>query len=84
MMRLLPREGFDWERSNVGKRADRRGGGAYYSFHYRSHEYGYGSDVQYERLSERWICGRRLRVLTDLGDTPLETIDAGDFRAAFS
>ena len=60
-----------------------RGGGAYYSFHYRSHEYGYGSDVQYERLSERWICGRDYGFLTDLGDTPLETIDAGDFRAAF-
>lgn len=84
MMRLLPREGFDWERNNVGKRVDMRGGGAYYSFHYRSHEYGYGSDVQYERgCLSVGFAGVDYGFLTDLGDTPLEPIDAEDFRAAF-
>ena len=84
MMRLLPREGFDWESYNVGKRVDMRGGGAYYSFHYRSHEYGYGSDVQYERgYLSVGFAGVDYGFLTDLGDTPLEPIDAEDFRAAF-
>ena len=81
MMRLLPRE---WERNKVKKGAEMRGGGAYFSFYYRTHEYNYGSDVSYERgYLTVGFAGADYGFLTDLGDTPLEPIDASDLRAAF-
>lgn len=44
VIRLLPREIFDKpEKSTV------RGGGAYYSFTRKTHEYGYGSDISLEQ-----------------------------------
>ena len=86
IMRLLPRDIYDSQRFNVAKRVDLRGGGAYYSFHYLSHEYGYGSDISYEHgyLIAGGFAGADYGFLTDLGDTPLEPIVATDPRAAFS
>lgn len=86
MMRLLPREAFDWQRYNVEKRVDLRGGGAYYSFHYLSHEHGYGSDISYEEgdLIAGGFGGTDYGFLADLGDTPLEPLVATDPKAAFS
>lgn len=44
LIRLMPREVFDKpERSTI------RGGGAYYSFTRKTHEYGYGSDISLEQ-----------------------------------
>jgi hypothetical protein len=72
------------------------GGGAYYSFNYRSHEYGYGSDLwltsavvikngvgqpAYE-LSVGFA-GADFGMLTNLGTTPLETLTVDDSRADF-
>ena len=84
LMRLLPREDFDWEVYQVRKQAEMRGGGAYFSFHYRSHEYGYGSDLSYERgMLKTGFAGADYGMLTDLGDTPLEAITTQDPRAHF-
>jgi hypothetical protein len=84
MMRLLPREVFDWGLRTVRKKVPLRGGGAYFSFHYRSHEYGYGSDISYQRgLLQVGFAGADYGMLTDLGDTPLESITKEDPRAHF-
>ena len=84
MMRLLPREGFDWGVYKVRKQVDMRGGGAYFSFHYRSHQYGYGSDISFEQgLLRVGFAGADYGLLTDLGDTPLDPISAEDPRASF-
>ena len=84
MMRLLPREDFDWGMYKVPKQIDKRGGGSYFSFYYRSHEYGYGSDIGYEKGFLRvGFAGADYGMLTDLGDTPLEPITAEDPKAAF-
>ena len=49
MIRLLPREKFDSEvyKQNT-KTLSIRGGGAYYSFARLTHEYGYGSDLEFD------------------------------------
>ena len=84
LMRLLPREKFDWEVYKVAKQVDMRGGGAYFSFHYRSHEYGWGSDISYDqgKLSVGFA-GADYGIITDLGDTPLDPIFAEDHRAMY-
>lgn len=84
MMRLLPREDYDSGVYKVRKRLDMRGGGAYFSFHHRAHEYGYGSDISYEHgLLSVGFAGANYGMMTDLGDTPLEPITAEDPRAHF-
>src|ERR1051325_7460731 len=44
--RINPRSAFAFS----GRRPSIRGEGAYYSFHYRAHEYGYGSDLGLEAV----------------------------------
>lgn len=84
LIRLLPREKFDWEVYEVAKKVDLRGGGAYFSFHYRSHEYGWGSDISYDmgKLSVGFA-GADYGIMTDLGDTPLEPLVAEDPKALY-
>jgi hypothetical protein len=82
LIRLLPRE--------VYGRVLQRGkvvlgdGGAYYSFTYISHEYGYGSDIELQmgKLSVGFA-GYDFGMLTKLGDVPLEAISRQDARATF-
>jgi hypothetical protein len=84
IMRLLPRERFDWEVYKAPKELSMRGGGTYFSFHYRSHEYGYGSDISYDKGNLKvGFTGGDYGMLLDIGVTPLEPIDASDPRAAF-
>ena len=84
LMRLLPRESFVWEVYKVAKQVDMRGGGAFFSFHYRSHEYGWGSDISFAQGNlSVGFAGADYGILTDLGDTPLESIFAEDPRAMF-
>jgi hypothetical protein len=68
LVRLLPRENWDGKLST-------RGGGAYYSFTRRTHEYGNGSDVE---LSQDYFsvgfAGANFGFMLNLGDAPLETI----------
>ncbi|HEU5460229.1 MAG TPA: hypothetical protein VFU83_07025 [Pyrinomonadaceae bacterium] len=83
-MRLLSREFVNWGVHKVRKQVNMRGGGAYFSFHYRSHQYGYGSDVSYSQGKLGvGFAGANYGMLTDLGDTPLEPISAEDPRARF-
>ncbi|HEX8720295.1 MAG TPA: hypothetical protein VF736_06620 [Pyrinomonadaceae bacterium] len=68
IVRLLPRETYD------GKLA-LRGGGAYYSFARRAHEYGYGSDVELQLGQfSSGFAGADFGFLVDLGDAPLEEV----------
>ena len=70
LIRLLPREKYDG-------RLEIRGGGAYYSFVRKTHEYGYGSDIQ---LSQNefgvGFAGMDFGYLLKLGDVPLELLTA--------
>ena len=69
------------------------GGGAYYSFAYRSHEYGSGSDLElgppvFNGGAEHYylsvgFAGADFGMLTNLGETPLETLTVNDSRAEF-
>ena len=84
LVRLLPREIFDWRTYHTEKRLNVRGGGAYYSFFYLSHEYGYGSDIEFDHntLSVSFGDGH-YGMLTNLGNVALGEISAHEPRAAF-
>jgi hypothetical protein len=74
-MRLLPREVYDSRTYKTPVKIDIRGGGAYFSFFYQSHEYGYGSDLE---LSHRkftvGFAGADYGMLTSLGDVALAEV----------
>ena len=96
LVRLLPRQvaGSSFYRKPPVKI---NGGGAYYSFAYRSHEYGDGSDLElgtpfvFKRGAEQppyhylsvGFAGADFGMLTNLGETPLETLTVNDSRAEF-
>jgi hypothetical protein len=52
LVRLLPRINPRSAFAFPGERPAIRGEGAYYSFHYRAHEYGYGSDLELQAVQE--------------------------------
>ena len=84
LIRLLPRESYDWGVYKVDRKYSKRGGGAYFSFHHRTHEYGFGSDISFEMgMLQVGFAGADYGMLTDLGDTPLESMKSKDPRAAF-
>ena len=70
IIRLLPRETYD---GNAKRALAIRGGGAYYSFVRKTHEYGYGSDIELaqEQLSAGFA-GADYGLLLNLGDVSLE------------
>ena len=71
IVRLLPRETFDNNTFTT------RGGGAYYSFTLRTHEYGKGTHIGLERDELTGsFAGADYGMLARLGDVPLDTIDA--------
>ena len=67
IIRLLPRETYD---GNAKRALAIRGGGAYYSFVRKTHEYGFGSDIELER--EQLSAGADFGLLLNLGDVSLE------------
>jgi hypothetical protein len=72
IIRLLPRETYD----GAAKRALAiRGGGAYYSFIRKTHEYGYGSDIELaqDNLSVGFA-GADYGLLLNLGDLSIEQV----------
>jgi hypothetical protein len=72
LIRLLPREAYD-----DGKTLTLRGGGAYYSFSRRTHEYGRGSDISLEqKYVSVGFAGADYGLMTSLGDVPLESVNA--------
>lgn len=84
LIKLLPREVYDWRTYQTKKRLDVRGGGAYYSFFYLSHEYGYGSDVELDHnMLTVGFAGVDYGAMVNLGDVPLDDLSATDSRAAF-
>jgi hypothetical protein len=72
IIRLLPRETYD---GNAKKGLAIRGGGAYYSFVLKTHEYGYGSDIE---LDQNYLsvgfAGADYGLLLNLGDVSLEQV----------
>lgn len=84
LIRLLPREVYDSQTYHTAKKTDIRGGGAYYSFSYRTHAYGYGSDIEldHNRLKVGFA-GADYGMLTSLGDVPIEAITLDDPRVQF-
>jgi hypothetical protein len=69
LIRLLPRETYD------GK-LPIRGGGAYYSFKRKTHEYGYGSDLSLEGGNFMvGFAGADFGFLIDLGDIALTEVN---------
>ncbi len=72
LIRLLPREAYE---SEVYKKNEKsltvRGGGAYYSFVRLTHEFGYGSDIEFE---SGYLSMADHGMLTKLGDVSLEEI----------
>lgn len=71
IIRLLPRETYDGNAIVAGI----RGGGAYYSFVRKTHEYGYGSDILLEQgqLSVGFA-GADYGMLMNLGDVSLDQV----------
>jgi hypothetical protein len=70
LIRLLPREKYQ-------KRLTTVGGGAYYSFSRRTHEYGRGSDLELEQNQlSVGFAGADFGYLLLLGDMPLEDVIA--------
>ncbi|HEV7891204.1 MAG TPA: hypothetical protein VGP08_11210 [Pyrinomonadaceae bacterium] len=68
LVRLLPREKWDGKLSV-------HGGGAYYSFTRRTHEYGHGSDISLEQnYLGVGFAGADFGFMLNLGDVPLEML----------
>lgn len=81
LIRLLPREVYDWQTYHTPNQIEMRGGGAYFSFSNRSHTYGYGSDLEldHNRFSVGFA-GADYGMLIRLGDVPLDSIAEDDPR----
>lgn len=77
MMRLMPREKYDADVYRDNKKLfATRGGGAYYSFTHKTHEYSENSNISLERntLGSGFV-GTSYGLLTTLGDVPLDTVN---------
>lgn len=76
LIRLLPRELFESEVYKDNKPTlTIRGGGAYYSFTARTHEYSNPTDIGLERgYLQVGFAGANYGLMTNLGDMPLENV----------
>ena len=84
LIKLLPREVYDWRTYHTEKRLDIKGGGAYYSFYFLSHEYPNGSDLSFDHNNfSVGFFGTNYGALADLGSLPLEEVSADQATAAF-
>jgi hypothetical protein len=77
LMRLLPRDNYDSEAYQKAKRTlTVRGGGAYYSFTQRTHEYSAPTDIGLDHgILLTGFAGANYGMLTSLGDVPLENVN---------
>jgi len=75
LIRLLPREVYDRQTYHTPSQIEIRGGGAYFSFFHRSHEYGYGSDLElnHDKFTVGFA-GAAYGMIVELGDVPIESI----------
>lgn len=79
LTRLLPRETFDNKNTLTT-----RGGGAYYSFTRRTHEYGWGTQIGLEQDTLKvTFAGADYGMLARLGDLPLSAISLENSAAKF-
>jgi len=70
LIRLLPRQNSDRQDLTLN------GGGAYYSFKERTHEYGNSSDISLEQgMLSTGFAGANYGMLASLGDVQLETVN---------
>ena len=87
LIRLLPREVYDSQTYKTHQppvRIDIRGGGAYFSFFHRTHEYGYGSDLELNRNKfSVGFAGQDYGMIVNLGDVPIDEISETDPRLVF-
>lgn len=76
LIRLLPRDVYESESyKNNKKTLTMRGGGSYYSFALRTHEYGYGTDIGLDSGQLRaGFAGFNFGIMTNLGNVPFEEI----------
>jgi hypothetical protein len=76
LTRLLPREVYESDSYKTNKKTlTVRGGGAYYSFALRTHEYGYGTDIGLEQgYLKSGFAGFNFGIMTNLGNVPFEQI----------
>lgn len=76
LIRLLPREVYESESyKNNKKTITMRGGGSYYSFLLRTHEYGEGTDIGLDSGQLRvGFAGFNFGIMTNLGNVPFEEI----------
>ena len=69
LMCILPRETYGYDLVGM------RGGGAYYSFTKRNHEYSNTTDISLEQgMLQSGFAGANYGLLTTLGDVPLENV----------
>jgi hypothetical protein len=84
LIRLLPREVYDSQTYKTPVRIDIRGGGAYFSFFHRAHEYGYGSDLELDHNNfSVGFAGADYGMIVNLGDVPIDQISENDPRLVF-
>lgn len=77
LIKLLPRELYDWRTYHTEKRLNTKGGGAYYSFFYLSHEYGYGSDLELDHNKFTVGFAGGYGMLVRIGDVSLNDVSLG-------
>lgn len=77
LIKLLPREVYDWRTYGTEKRLNLKGGGAYYSFFYLSHEYGYGSDLELDHNKFTVGFEGGYGMLVRIGDVSLNDVSLG-------
>ena len=81
LIRLLPREVYDSQMYQTPVRIRVRGGGAYFSFFHRTHEYGRGSDLELNRNKfSVGFAGADYGMIVNLGDVPINEISETDPR----
>ena len=84
LIRLLPREVYDWRTYRAPERIEVKGGGAYFSFFHRAHDYGYGSDLELDHNNFTvGFAGANYGMIADLGDLAIESISETDPRFVF-
>jgi len=84
LIRLLPREVYDSQTYKTPVRIDIRGGGAYFSFFHRAHEYGYGSDLELDHNNfSVGFAGADYGMIVNLGDVPIDQISENDPQLVF-
>ena len=84
LIRILPREVYDWQTYHTPVRIDVRGGGAYFSFFHRTHQYGYGSDLELDHNNFTVaFAGADYGMIVSLGDVAIDAIPKDDPRLVF-